>query len=144
MVKWKSYSLKEATWQSEKDCENCPELIVAYRSSLLDKSLGGNVMNYISNSTSSLLAGQPEAFSLFQVKTVKGKVFIKAKISGQAVSQPPLGLMVKPSQVASGQDSIVKSRRLAVGQAATKSYFVNSIPKLGLGCPAKGKTALAV
>ena len=59
-------------------------------------------MNYIGNSTSSLLAGQPQAFSLFEVKLVKGKVFIKAKISSQEVSQQPLGSMVESSRVAAG------------------------------------------
>ena len=50
--------------------------------------------------------------------------------------------MVESSRVAAGQDSIIDPRQLAASQTVTKSHLVNSIPKLGLGCPAKGKTAL--
>ena len=40
LVKWKNYSLDKASWQTETNCENCPDLIKSYLLSLQVKSLG--------------------------------------------------------------------------------------------------------
>ena len=40
LVKWKNYSLDEASWQTVADRKNCSDLINAYCSSLQVKSLG--------------------------------------------------------------------------------------------------------
>ena len=48
MVKWKNYAIKEATWKTEANCENCKDLVKIFETK--DKTLGGNVMNHIHDS----------------------------------------------------------------------------------------------
>ena len=44
-MKWKNYTIKEATWQTEADWENCKDLVKIFETK--DKTLGVDVINHI-------------------------------------------------------------------------------------------------
>ena len=84
LVKWKHYLVKEATWQNEEDCSNCQHLILSFHSSLMSKSLGGNVMNLKDSPSGPIrLLSILDSITITKVNNIKAnssKYFIRAFI----------------------------------------------------------------
>ena len=78
-----------------------------------------NVMNYISNSDTSLLASRCKALSFFQVKVKQGKIFFKANILKPAIN--------KPQNFLTNQMPLYKCVCLA---ACTLTHNILTIPSL--------------
>ena len=77
LVKWKNYAIKEATWQTETNCENCKDLVKIFETK--GNTLGGNVINHIHDAEKVFpLFCRLSMERRFDAATGKIKLYIKA------------------------------------------------------------------